>query len=122
MNVDVNKKYENEYLINFIDKLNLTDIDENISDVDKFTNLLGKFQVSGINPLFELSTYRDDDISEKILINLGMEETLYKYFIGSMVPDIFKDYIKDVLTTINEDVDEKTIESIFELESSLGMQ
>jgi len=111
--------YEKEYIINFINKLNIYESMEGLNDTDKLTHLIDKLENNGFGMFFNYPYQRYMDYNSNILFHSNYGEKLKNF--PELIP-IFKQYIKNILKITHSDenvIDEKA-ELIFDFGQKLS--
>jgi len=111
--------YEKEYIINFINKLNIYESMEGLNDTDKLTHLIDKLENNGFEMFFNYPYQRYMDYNSNILFHSNYGEKLKNF--PELIP-IFKQYIKNILKITHSDenvIDEKA-ELIFDFGQKLS--
>ncbi|OUM62285.1 hypothetical protein PIROE2DRAFT_11488, partial [Piromyces sp. E2] len=111
MNDGQNEYYENEYLINLLNQLNIYEDMEGFNDTEKLTNLIVKLQNKGFDTLIMNKSFG------------VLNEDIFRFFKyikdATQYPEIitvFKKYIKNVLSIVSSD--RETIKEKVELISN----
>eukprot|EP00833_Pecoramyces_ruminatium_P008540 jgi/Orpsp1_1/1182572/evm.model.c7180000081825.1 len=131
MNKELNETFPNEYLINFVKELNISENKENLKDKNTFTKMIAKLQTNGIDTFVNYKISRDYDSDIPIItVTLVLSEERYtniilNYMIAEKYPNsipIFKDYIKKILSVIREnDINiDSEVDKIFEIEKKMS--
>ncbi|OUM67694.1 hypothetical protein PIROE2DRAFT_4749, partial [Piromyces sp. E2] len=129
MEFNFNSDTKSEVLKNYLEKLNISEMKENIKDPKIFTNLLLKLHQNGVNSFVNIKLINDTKVYEKPLIMLNFNDDLfdgpsYLSFVNN-VPEIittFKKYVEITLQLLygNEINIESKIESIMKTGLKLG--
>ncbi|OUM61531.1 hypothetical protein PIROE2DRAFT_12444 [Piromyces sp. E2] len=123
------QNYDNKYISNFVNKLNIYGNIEGKNNADKLANLVAKIDSLGIDLFITFvfnSEYVDNREDKALLVILN--EGIYKYAYlenSEEIPEIslhYKEFIKKVLSVVNnneKEIEEK-LEIIYEIQQKLS--
>jgi len=130
MNGVRNETYPNEYFINYIKSVNITENQQNLKDAEELANLFYKIRTRIIDPFINIRPMLEESISHKptISISYSFDDLLNAWFYTALENNpekmtTYKNYMKTVLTTIHGNetsLIDTMIESIFNTERKLS--
>ncbi|OUM67591.1 hypothetical protein PIROE2DRAFT_4875 [Piromyces sp. E2] len=118
INQGQNERYGKEFVIDFLNKLNINENMEGLNDTDKFTTLISTLENNGFDNFVKYTNILD--INRDIFIYSNYFSKIEQY--PEVIP-VIKNYIKSVLkvNNSNEQILEEKVNLVFNFEKKLSI-